>query len=265
MKAETGISLEDTLQVVEIFSSIEGEGLMLGLPTIFVRLFGCPVKCSTCDTPESWKPEFFDKTRKMKMVDIVNSVLELANVGAKKLSALNQLSITRVSITGGEPLLFPEEIILLSSTLQKIGFKTNLETSGTIFNRDAFLAFDTVSMDIKTPSSKYALTAEMVVAIRKGYFVADNLYLKAVIEDLNDLNWLLDNFSSILNLQSSKKLPLVLTPCVAPQGNCEISAYRASYECASVQAMILAWNEGYNIAIIAQMHKLLSLKEGNNA
>lgn len=125
------------LVVNEIFLSFQGEGLHTGLPTTFVRLAGCNLKCGWCDTlyaldPGSGKP--------MGIPDIIREVKDLGN--------------ERVCITGGEPLL-QEQTYTLVASLIEIGCLVDIETNGTIsigmYSELGERVF--MSVDLKTPSS----------------------------------------------------------------------------------------------------------------
>ncbi len=119
------------VEVSEIFFSIQGESSHAGYPSVFIRLTGCNLRCSYCDTSyaytagEEWT---------------VNGVLRQAR----------QYRVDRVTVTGGEPLL-QEAAVPLVNALEEEGFITLVETNGTVplpYQRK----FVTV-MDIKTPSS----------------------------------------------------------------------------------------------------------------
>lgn len=108
----------DILDIQEIFPTVQGEGPFAGVPSVFVRLGGCNLACSFCDTEfESYAP--------IAMADIVAQV--------RKLAAVNDYPhATRlVVITGGEPLRQP--IGLLCETLLGEGFAVQVETNGTVF------------------------------------------------------------------------------------------------------------------------------------
>src|SRR5215831_5298955 len=103
-----------SLRIAEIFYSIQGEGMLAGVPSVFVRVSGCNLRCTWCDTPyTSWAPEgtFFDPA---SIVD------EVRQYRAAK----------HVVITGGEPMIF-EPVVLLSSRLRKLGYHITIETAGT--------------------------------------------------------------------------------------------------------------------------------------
>jgi len=102
--------------ITEIFKSIQGEGSRAGLPCIFVRLTGCNLRCSWCDTAYA----FYGGTR-MSVDDVLALVGQLAGVGAAH--------IPLVEITGGEPLL-QQETPQLAQKLLSHGYTVMIETSG---------------------------------------------------------------------------------------------------------------------------------------
>ncbi len=122
----------DRLRVTEIFHSLQGESRPAGLPTTFVRLTGCPLRCGYCDTAYAFQG------------GENNSISEiLARVAA--------FATRRVCVTGGEPLAQPNTQALLAE-LCDAGYEVSLETSGALAvgKVDARV---TVVMDIKTPGS----------------------------------------------------------------------------------------------------------------
>lgn len=102
--------------ITEIFKSIQGEGTRAGLPCIFVRLTGCNLRCTWCDTAYA-----FYGGDKMTLDEVVARVRELAGV--------TETRIPLVEITGGEPLL-QRETLELASRLLADGFTVMIETSG---------------------------------------------------------------------------------------------------------------------------------------
>jgi 7-carboxy-7-deazaguanine synthase len=103
------------LRIAELYQSIQGEGLLTGVPSVFVRTSGCNLRCWFCDTPyTSWEPE--GETR------------ELAEVIAATLAYECQ----HVVITGGEPMIVPE-LIPLTRVLAEAGRHITIETAGTRF------------------------------------------------------------------------------------------------------------------------------------
>jgi 7-carboxy-7-deazaguanine synthase len=119
-------------RITEIFYSLQGESRTVGLPTVFVRLTGCPLRCGYCDTEYA-----FYGGQKMDIEDIVQKV---ADYNPKY-----------VCVTGGEPLAQPNCKPLLSALCDK-GWEVSLETSGAM---DVSEVDDRVVkvMDLKTPGS----------------------------------------------------------------------------------------------------------------
>jgi len=124
--------MSDSLRITEIFLSLQGESSTVGLPTVFVRLTGCPLRCVYCDTTYAFKGG------ENRSIDaIVDEVLSYG--------------VQHVTVTGGEPLAQKRCIKLLSDLCDK-GLNVSLETSGAIDVADVDARVMKV-MDLKTPSS----------------------------------------------------------------------------------------------------------------
>jgi 7-carboxy-7-deazaguanine synthase len=111
--------------ITEIFKSIQGEGTRAGLPCIFVRLTGCNLRCTWCDTAYA-----FHGGRKMSVEEVVARVDELAGRKADSLGSLAPVPL--VELTGGEPLL-QEEVYPLADRMLALGYTVMIETSGERF------------------------------------------------------------------------------------------------------------------------------------
>lgn len=120
--------------VNEIFYSIDGEGLRTGELAIFIRLSGCNMNCSYCDTKYALK-----KTSGTYM-----STDEILN-------EISKYNCKNITLTGGEPLLFKESNELIERLLDK-GYKVNIETNGSI-DISNYLGRCLITMDYKLPSS----------------------------------------------------------------------------------------------------------------
>lgn len=121
------------LRVTEIFYSLQGESITVGLPTVFVRLTGCPLRCQYCDTTYA-----FNGGQKQALADIL---AQIATYGCRY-----------VCVTGGEPLAQPACLTLLQA-LCDAGYTVSLETSGAL----CIQAVDPrvmIVMDLKTPDSQ---------------------------------------------------------------------------------------------------------------
>lgn len=162
------------LRVVEIFPSIEGEGLRAGMPAVFIRLFGCNLNCSYCDTPYGKDPEYADKVRLMTVSEIVRSV--------------SGFCIPNVTITGGEPMIHNGVIELINALLDR-DYWVNVETNGTVTRKagpDRNGLFYTV--DFKTKSS--GMTDKMDPKVFADMECGD--VLKFVVGDQEDLEQTLE-------------------------------------------------------------------------
>lgn len=120
------------LKIHEIFHSLQGESSRVGLPTVFVRLTGCPMRCVYCDTAYAFSG---------------GSNIEIADILAK----VAEFSTPYVTVTGGEPLAQKDCLVLLRQ-LCDAGYSVSLETGGAI---DIGLVDERVSviLDVKTPGS----------------------------------------------------------------------------------------------------------------
>ena len=121
------------IRITEIFYSLQGESNSVGLPTVFIRLTGCPLRCSYCDTAYA-----FQGGEKMTVEDII---MEVA-----------RYDTCYVTVTGGEPMAQGGCIELLDSLVDK-GYSVSLETSGAIDLEQVNTSVVKV-MDIKVPGSQ---------------------------------------------------------------------------------------------------------------
>jgi 7-carboxy-7-deazaguanine synthase len=134
------------MQITELFKSIQGEGTRAGLPCIFVRLTGCNLRCTWCDTAYA-----FHGGTKQSVDEVVARVGALAGDGAGRISL--------VEITGGEPLLQPETPALAEKLLAG-GYTVMVETSGERFV--GVLSRQVIKIvDVKCPDSGEAETFDM--------------------------------------------------------------------------------------------------------
>ncbi len=124
-----------TLRVSEIFGSIQGEGLHQGEPTIFIRLAGCSLRCSFCDTKSAWKGG-----RHISVQGVLEEVTRIHKA----------FPASWVCLTGGEP--FEQEIRGLVRLLKKQKFRVQIETNG---RRYIPLSADWVTISPKPPRYFY--------------------------------------------------------------------------------------------------------------
>ena len=153
-----------TLIINEIFYSIQGETSRSGIPTTFVRLTGCPLRCSYCDTKYAFKDGI------KKSFDEV-------------LFEINQNKTKYITITGGEPLA-QKNILLFMKELCDLEYSVSIETSNayTIEEIDPRVS---IILDIKTPASN---EAEKNIAENYNHLKSID-EIKFVICNLSDFNW----------------------------------------------------------------------------
>ena len=160
-----------TLNITEIFYSLQGEAKEVGIPTVFVRLTGCPLRCNYCDTAYAFKG---------------NNPLSIQHI----LDEVAQYNAQYVCVTGGEPMAQSNCLKLLDSLINH-GYNVSMETSGSI---DITPVNSKVSivMDIKTPSS----TEEHQNRYENLPILKSKDQLKFVIASRSDFDWcteILDN------------------------------------------------------------------------
>ena len=120
------------MKIAEVFYSVQGEGKLVGVPSVFVRTSGCNLRCQWCDTPyTSWAPEGEART-------VDSLVEEVSAYGAR-----------HAVVTGGEPMISPE-IVALTGALRARGIHITVETAGTVF---APVACDLMSISPKLSNS----------------------------------------------------------------------------------------------------------------
>lgn len=156
--------MEIALRINEIFYSLQGEADTVGIPTVFVRLTGCPLRCSYCDTSYA-----FSGGQKMTLRQISQEVA--------------RYNTRYVTITGGEPLA-QAGCLELMKLLLDAGYRVSLETSGALDIADVDSRVVKV-MDLKTPSS-----GEMARNLYRNLdFLSAQDQVKFVIADEADYQW----------------------------------------------------------------------------
>lgn len=160
--------------VNEIFGSIDGEGIRAGELASFIRLAGCNLRCSYCDTEYALEQ---NAGTEMTVNDI------LCNI--------NNLGIKNVTITGGEPLV-NKNIDELINKLIENNYKVNIETNGSV-DIEKYLGKCLITMDYKTPSSNM----EKTMKLNNLEKLDENDVLKFVVNesDLNTVERILRNYN----------------------------------------------------------------------
>ena len=161
------------MKIAELFYSLQGEGALVGVPSVFIRTSGCNLRCAWCDTPyTSWNPEGADLS--------LDQILDEVKAHPAR----------HVVVTGGEPMISPE-IIPLTERLRRLGLHITVETAGTVFQP---VACDLMSISPKlsnsTPRGNFApqherlrIQREVLLSLMARYAYQ----LKFVIEKPDDL------------------------------------------------------------------------------
>lgn len=152
------------LRITEMFLSLQGETRTVGIPTVFIRLTGCPLRCQYCDTAYAFQGG--------EMMDIHAILEQVKSFGAQF-----------VTVTGGEPLAQKACLILLEQLCDG-GYQVSLETSGAI-SLEAVDSRVVKVMDIKTPASEESHRNDWQ---NLNYLLPQD-QIKFVICDRNDYEW----------------------------------------------------------------------------
>jgi 7-carboxy-7-deazaguanine synthase len=174
------------VKVAEIFYSIQGEGSLVGVPSVFVRTSGCNLRCVWCDTPyTSWQPEGDELS--------LDAILARVDKHGQA---------RHVVLTGGEPMIAPQ-VVELTEFLRARGLHITIETAGTVSKP---VACDLMSISPKlahsTPSGAWAVTHERLriqPAVLRQLMGAYNYQLKFVVaqpEDMDEIRRLLDEIAA---------------------------------------------------------------------
>lgn len=241
--------------VTECFSSLQGEGLLVGLRQIFLRLAGCNLACTYCDTagvhelPKECQLELTPGRR--DFVTLPNPVSGEQIVAHLKRWVEGWPGIHHsISVTGGEPLLHAEALAQWLPQLQTL-LPIHLETNGTFPTALASLIdyVDYVAMDIKLPSASGVNgmweehEAFLEVAARK------NVYVKLVVDETTQ-NWEIERSCALISAVS-RDIPLILQPVTRADCTIALSPLR-TLELQEFADGFLA-----EVRVIPQTHKFM--------
>jgi 7-carboxy-7-deazaguanine synthase len=183
------------IRISEIFYSLQGESNTVGLPTVFVRLTGCPLRCNYCDTSYA-----FSGGVKMSLANI--------------LAEIKKYDCKTVCVTGGEPLAQPECLDLLTKLADE-NFNVSLETSGALDVSKVDSRIVKV-MDLKTPSCGEVEKNRY----ENIEFLNAQDQVKFVIADDNDYNW---SKKMMADYDLSKRCQILFSPVVPTQNPTQLA------------------------------------------
>jgi 7-carboxy-7-deazaguanine synthase len=192
-------------RVSEIFLSIQGEGLNIGKPMIFLRFYGCNLRCAWCDTTYSYTPEGHLDEEAIKLLKST-SYQEMSH--AKILREITKFSGCKtVCVTGGEPMIQPLKLLFnLFHDLKRLGYYIQIQTNGTFWDTDVFNYCDFISMDMKPPSSKMKSEIGCLQNLNLYFEKGQACEVKVVVSDAKDLEF------ALKEIYPNAKMPLILQP-----------------------------------------------------
>ena len=223
------LMMQNKVLIKEIFTSIQGEGIYIGVNQLFIRFIHCNLNCSFCDTDFSSNPKEYDITELAKFVNSFKN-------------------IHSVSLTGGEPLI---ETDFLINFLSLVHHKIYLETNGILYDNLAKIKdkIDIISMDIKLPSCSNNKNLfnehEKFIKIAKE----KELFIKIVFDEkINN-----DEILKSCELGKKYSVPIVLQP--------KMDKDKINMQIKFINSVYYKFIENYqNIRLIPQVHKFMNIK-----
>ena len=186
-------------KINELFETIQGEGSFTGQPSIFIRLQGCPVGCSWCDTKHTWEIELSDEVSKEVMLAKSQETSQWANFSIEQVLALineRGYQAKHIVITGGEPCMV--DLTPLCNAFEDLGYSTQVETSGTF------------AINV---SSSCWVTVSPKVNMRGGYPILNSAMLRAdEIKHPVATEQHVDDLKALLAAHNIEKTPIYLQP-----------------------------------------------------
>ena len=224
--------VKNKAKIVEIFSSIQGEGLYVGQAQTFVRFYGCNIDCRYCD--EAWKNRF----KEYSAPELIEAIIKENN--------------KVISLTGGEPLLYAGFLKEVLPWLKKKGFIVYLETNGTLKNKLLKIIdfLDIISMDIKLPSSTGLRAYWKIHASFLKEAAEKKVFVKSVITDKTSIADIKKAVSIIKGVD--RDIFFILQP---------VTINNKMQKIKSIDRFLDAANSSLNnVRIIPQVHKILGLR-----
>ncbi len=214
-------------KINELFETIQGEGSFTGQPSIFIRLQGCPVACSWCDTKHTWEIELSDEVSQNIMLAKAQETSQWAAMTVEQILVLVKekgFQAKHIVITGGEPCMV--DLTPLCNAFELKGYSIQVETSGTFDIRVSDKCWVTVSPKINMRGGYPILNSAMMRANEIKHPVATE-------QHVNDLKELLAEHS-IKNTpiylqpisQKSRATELAIATCIANNWRLSVQVHK---------------------------------------
>ena len=208
--AEEKTTIPMNYKINELFETLQGEGSFTGQPSIFIRLQGCPVGCSWCDTKHTWEIDLDDEVSPETMLAKKVETSQWSNFSAADILALfqeKQFRAKHIVITGGEPCMV--DLTPLCELLEQQGYSTQIETSGT---------FEIIT------TAKCWVTVSPKVNMRGGYEVLASAMARAnEIKHPIATEQHVDDLKALLALHQVKNTAIYLQPISQKQRATELA------------------------------------------
>jgi 7-carboxy-7-deazaguanine synthase len=181
--------------VNEIFHSLQGEGFLTGVPSAFIRLAGCPLRCKWCDTKYALDPNAGDDLTIEQIIDKVETITSLSSHEPRATSHESRYIV----ITGGEPMTNPD-LPKLAQALKNCKKHITIETAGIAFVPK--LPCDLMSISPKLSNSGSG--AKLDLAVLNDLIAGYDYQLKFVVDSADDLPEIKQVLSKLNNVDFSK-------------------------------------------------------------
>ena len=228
--------------IIEIFSSFQGEGLLIGQRQIFVRFAGCNLNCNYCDTNDSKSEKSGTLMTPQEVSEEINKILTP--------------DCKTISFTGGEPSLYPE---FISEVSKNFNLNIMLETNGTLPNNiDLIDKLDMVSLDIKLPEHfdgdfDEEIFLNEIKSLNLLMAKSINVYCKVVIlpsTKIKSFKGVVEKLSE--NISSKSNLKIIIQPS-SPLGEWKNINFKL-FEFSEVVGQY------FEVSTIPQIHKILDIE-----
>ena len=228
--------------IIEIFSSFQGEGLLIGERQIFVRFAGCNLNCNYCDTDDSKSEK---SGRLMSVEEVTEEIDKLITPDCKT-----------ISFTGGEPSLYPD---FISEVSDNFDLNIMLETNGTLpENIDLIRKLNMVSLDIKLPEHfdgdfDYSIFLNEIKSLNLLIIKSINVYCKVVIlpsTKIKSFKGVVEKLSQ--NISNKSNLKIIIQPS-SPLGEWKDINFKL-FEFSEVVGQY------FEVSTIPQIHKILDIE-----
>jgi len=208
-----------TAKINKLFFSIQGEGVFIGYPQVFIRFAGCNLSCRYCDLPRSATLSGSPNVKKLTGPRLLKRILTIV----EKKGAIHS-----VSITGGEPLLQGDFLTGFLPLLKRRKIPVYLETNGTLPEELKKIGkyLDFVAMDLKIPSA----TEQAAQWCAHRHFLQEcqripgQIFVKVVVTNSADSGEI--NYAAKLVRKINSKTPLIIQPALDRSGRPEISGQK---------------------------------------